>query len=168
MSIPKRFILALLTGPAMIASSMANTGITMEITNRTPAVLEMIHMGTDPAPPEDFSLSAYDISPKSIRNLHFVNQRDYTYPGSGWQPTLKKVEPIEILIAYQMKGSDFGCQIQTQFEAPVGFGFLEPQYQPDWKSRTAYTGNGEYTCRSEIFQKMLQPPFSYSVRIIIE
>jgi len=168
MNMLKNFTLALLFGPAMVASSLADTGVTMEITNNTSRTLNMVNMVTDPAPPADFSLSGYDVSPQSIRNIHFVNKRTYTYPSSDWQPSLRKVKPIELLLSYQMDGADFGCQVQTRFEAPIGFGVLEPRYRPDWKTRTAYTGNGEYTCRSEIAQKMLEPPFSYTVRLIVE
>lgn len=168
MKIMKSFILALILGPTMVASSLANTGVTVEITNNTTGILEMTNMLTDPPPPADFSLSPYDVSPRSMRNIHFTNKRNFTYPTSDWQPSLRKVKPIEIVLSYQLKNSKFGCQIQTKFEAPIGFGVLEPQYRPDWKSRTAYTGDGEYTCRSEISQKMLEPPFSYTVRVIVE
>jgi hypothetical protein len=84
MNILKSFILALILGPAMVANSMANTGITVEITNNTAGTLTMTNLLTDPPQPPDFSSNAYDISPKSIRNIHFVHQRNYTYPTAGW------------------------------------------------------------------------------------
>jgi len=168
MNIMKNFILALLLGPATVANSLANTGITVELTNNTSGTLQMTEMLTDPPPPEGFSLTPYDVAPRSIRNIHFPNKRNFTYPTSDWQPSLRKVKPIEIVLSYQLKNSNFGCQLQTKFEAPIGFGVLEPQYRPDWTSRTAYTGDGEYTCRSEISQKMLEPPFSYTVRLVVE
>ncbi|MEN2395787.1 hypothetical protein [Pseudomonas halotolerans] len=162
----KSFILALLLGPALVANSMANTGITVEVTNYTPGTLKMNTLSSDPAPPADFSLSGYNVAPKSIRNIHFANKRDFTYPNSGWQPTLKKVQPIELVLVYGL--DDFECQLQTRFEAPIHFGAIEPRYKPNWRSNTAYTGNGQYSCRTEISQKMLEPPFSYTVRLIVE
>lgn len=168
MNILKSFILALILGPAMVANSMANTGISVEIKNNTNGTLTMTNLLTDPPQPADFSSNAYDVSPKSIRNIHFIHQRNYTYPTAGWQPTLKKVKPIELVLSYALSNYDFECQMQTRFQAPIVFGALEPRYKPDWNSRSTYTGDGKYTCRTEISQKMLEPPFNYTVRLIVE
>ncbi|MBT2340326.1 MULTISPECIES: hypothetical protein [Pseudomonas] len=168
MNILKSFILALVLGPAMVANAQANTEVTVEITNNTRGTLNMTNLLTDPPQAEDYPLSDHDIPPKSIYMLHLTHERNYTYPASGWQPTLKKVKPIELVLSYKMKNFNFECQMQTLFQAPIAFGFLEPSYKPNWKSDWNYTGNGEFTCRTEITRKMLEPPFSYTVRLIIE
>lgn len=164
----KNLILGLLLGPVAVATSLANTAITVEIINNTSNTLEMTNALSELPMPPDFSFSTHDIPAKTVGELYFVHNRRFTYPAAGWQPTLRKIKPIELVLSYQMSNFNFGCQMQTLFEAPIGFGVLEPSYRPNWKSRTAYTGNGEYTCRSEISQKMLEPPFSYTVRLIIE
>lgn len=168
MNIMKNLVLGLLLGPVAVASSLANTRITVEITNNTSNVLELTNISSEIPIPPDFSLSAYEVTAKTKQELYFVHDRRFTYPAAGWQPTLRKIKPIELVLSYQMSNFNFGCQMQTHFEAPIGFGALESSYRPNWKSRVAYTGNGEYTCRSEIFRKMLEPPFNYSVRLIVE
>ncbi|MCJ8204314.1 hypothetical protein [Pseudomonas sp. RGM2987] len=161
-------ILALLLGSAMAANSMASTEVTVEITNNTRGTLKMNNLLTDPPQAADFPLSAYDIAPKSTHVIHVAHERNYTYPTAGWQPTLKKVKPIELVLNYEMNNFNFECQMQTRFQAPIVIGALEPSYRPDWKSRTTYTGNGTYTCRSEVSRKLLEPPFDYTVRLIVE
>lgn len=168
MNMMKNLILALLLGPAAVATSLANTGITVELVNKTSHTLEMTNILSEQPTPPDMSLSAYDVPAKTTREFYFAHNRKFTYPAAGWQPTLRKIKPIELVLSYQMSTFNFGCQMQTRFEAPIGFGVLESSYRPNRKSKTAYTGNGEYTCRSEIFQKMLEPPFNYSVRLIVE
>ncbi|ROM71546.1 hypothetical protein BK653_06605 [Pseudomonas brassicacearum] len=168
MNIMKNLILGLLLGPVAVATSLANTAITVEIINNTSNAMEMTNVLTEVPTPSDFSLSAYGVPAKTASELYFVHDRRFTYPAAGWQPTQRKIKPIELVLSYQMSNFNFGCQMQTLFEAPIGFGILESSYRPNWKSRTAYTGNGEYTCRSEVSQKMLEPPFSYTVRLIIE
>lgn len=168
MNIMKNLVLALLLGPVAVTCSLANTRITVEIINNTSKALEMTNISTEIPIPPDFSLSAYEVAGKTTQELYFAHERRFTYPAAGWQPTLRKIKPIELVLSYQMSNFNFGCQMQTYFEAPIGFGVLESSYRPNWKSRVAYTGNGEYTCRSEIFRKMLEPPFNYSVRLIVE
>ncbi|EJL02988.1 MULTISPECIES: hypothetical protein [Pseudomonas] len=164
----KSFTLALLLGPMAVATSQANTAITVEVVNNTSHALEMTNFLSELPTSPDFSLSNFDIAAKTSDELYFLHNRRYTYPAAGWQPTLRKIKPIELVLSYQMSDFNFGCQMQTRFEAPIGFGVLESSYRPNWKSRTAYTGNGEYTCRSLISQKMLEPPFNYTVSLIIE
>lgn len=161
-------VLILLLGSAAIAKSLASTDITIEINNYTTGNLKMTDLSTSPPPPPDLSLDVYDVDPRSIRNINFAHERNYTRPGPDWQPTLKKVKPIELVLSYELHNSNFECQLHTRFIAPIGFGALAPSYRPDWTSRTAYTGDGKYTCRSEIARRMLEPPFSYTVRLIVE
>ncbi|SFB52520.1 hypothetical protein SAMN03159488_04765 [Pseudomonas sp. NFIX10] len=168
MNILKNFIIALLLGPAMVAHSQANTEVTVEIANNTRGTMKMNNLLTDPPQAEDFSLSAHDIDPKSTYRFHIEHFRDYTYPGPGWRPTLKKVKPVELVLNYEMSHFNFECQMHTRLQVSIVPGALEPSYKPTWKSNTTYTGNGEYTCRSEISRKMLEPPFNYTVRLIIE
>lgn len=168
MNILKSFILALLLGPAMVANSMASTRITVEVVNNTSDTLEMINILSELPVHPDVTLDLYDVPAKTTRDFQFVHNRKFTYPAAGWQPSLRKIQPIELVVSYQLSNFNFGCQMKTRFEAPIGFGVLEPSYRPDRKSETAYTGNGNYTCRSEIAQKMLEPPFNYTVRLIVE
>ena len=164
----KSFTLALLLGPALITHSLANTEVTVEIANHTRGTLNMNSLLTDPPQAEDFFPGAHEIAPQSTYQLRIGHIRNYSYPGAGWQPTLKKIKPIEIVLNYEMSNFNFECQMQTRFQASIVPGALEPRYKPDWKSRTTYTGNGEYTCRSDISRKMLEPPFHYTVRLIVE
>ncbi|AOE64384.1 hypothetical protein LOY64_07630 [Pseudomonas corrugata] len=164
----KNLIPALIMGTTMVAHTMAATEVTVEITNNTRGTLNMTNLLTDPAQDADFPLSAHDVLPKSTYILRVAHQRNYTYPTSGWQPTLKKVKPIELVLNYKMSNFNFECQMQTRFQAPIVIGALEPSYKPDWKSRANYTGNGQFTCRTEITRKMLEPPFNYTVRLIVE
>ncbi|MCQ6258481.1 hypothetical protein [Pseudomonas sp. Q11] len=168
MNMMKNLILALLLGPVAVATSLANTRITVELVNKTSHALEMTNISSEQPTPPDMSLSVYDVPAKTTREFYFVHNRRFSYPATGWQPTLRKIKPIELVLSYQMSTFNFDCQMQTRLEVPIGFGVLEASYKPSRKSRTAYTGNGEYTCRSEIFQKMLEPPFNYSVRLIVE
>lgn len=168
MKIFKNLMLTLLLGPAAAATSLANIGITVEIENNTSKALEMTNFLSERPIHPDYTMSDYGVPAKTTREFYFIYDRKFTYPAAGWQPSLRKVKPTELVLSYQMSHFNFGCQMQTRFEAPIGFGVLESSYRPDWTSRTAYTGNGEYTCRSQITQKMLEPPFSYTVRLIVE
>ncbi|MBC3366158.1 hypothetical protein [Pseudomonas sp. SWRI154] len=160
----KNLILALLLGPVAAAVSLADTNIIVKIANHTSKDLEMSNLSGEFSINPDFS----DIPAKKNLELHFKHDRKFTYPLAGWQPKLREIKPIELVLTYQMTHFNFGCQMQTLFEAPVVFGILTPSYKPNWQSRTAYTGNGEYTCRSEITQKMLEPPFSYTIHLVID
>ncbi|MDO7898139.1 hypothetical protein [Pseudomonas citrulli] len=168
MNILNNLILALLLGPAMVAYSVANTEVTVEIANDTRGTLKMNSLLTDPPQADNFVLDVHDIAPHTTYRFSIEHFRHYTYPGTGWKPTLKKIKPIELVINYEMKNFNFECQLHTRLQVPIVPGVLEPSYQPDWKSRTAYTGNGEYRCRSEISRKMLEPPFNYAVRLVVE
>ncbi|XVN16788.1 hypothetical protein QZH46_15620 [Pseudomonas corrugata] len=86
----KNLIPALIMGTTMVAHTMAATEVTVEITNNTRGTLNMTNLLTDPAQDADFPLSAHDVLPKSTYILRVAHQRNYTYPTSGWQPTLKK------------------------------------------------------------------------------
>ena len=164
MSLMKNLILALLLGPLAAAVSLANTNIIVNVINDTSHDLEMTNLLGEFSIPDDFSVVPADAS----MEFHFKHERQFTYPVAGWQPTLREIKPIELVLTYQMTNFNFGCQLQTLFDARVIFGFLEPSYKPNWQSRTAYTGNGEYSCRSVITQRMLEPPFSYTINLTID
>lgn len=163
MNIIKRLAFALALAPLLIANSMADTAVTVQVTNYTSSLLKMKSLSTVPA---DYPLATYDVSPSSIRNLHFVFKRNFTYTTAGWQPSRRKVEPVRLILAYELEG--YGCQLFTRLSAPVHFGVLEPRYVPDWVSSVKTSGDSKYTCKTEISRKMLEPPFSYTVNVSID
>uniref|UniRef100_UPI00053A4C4E hypothetical protein n=1 Tax=Pseudomonas fluorescens TaxID=294 RepID=UPI00053A4C4E len=112
MSLMKNLILALLLGPLAAAVSLANTNIIVNVINDTSHDLEMTNLLGEFSIPDDFPVVPADASMK----FQFKHERKFTYPAAGWQPTLREIKPIELVLTYQMTNFNFGCQLQTLFE----------------------------------------------------
>ncbi|MBC3387854.1 hypothetical protein [Pseudomonas sp. SWRI179] len=159
----KRFALAVALGPVFISGAMADTAVLVQVTNNTSDTLRLKHLSVLPP---DYPTAGYDVSPNRLRNINIPFQRAFTYPTSGWQPTLKKIEPIEFNLAYEINGHT--CQLSTRLEVPVIPGWAEPSYIPRWSKNIKSSGNNDYTCEAVISEKMTEAPFSYTIKLTID
>lgn len=159
----KRFILAAALAPVFITGAMADTAVLVQVTNNTSDTLKLKHLSVLPP---DYPISNYDVSPNKLRNINIPFQRKFTYPTSGWQPTLRKISPIQFTLTYEVNGHV--CQLSTQLEVPIVPGWAEPSYSPHWSKTVNSSGNNNYSCKAVISQKMSEVPFSYTVNLTID
>lgn len=159
----KRFTLAAALIAAFIAPAMADTEVLVQITNNTSDTLKLKRLSTLPP---DYPTAAYDVDPNSLRNINLPYQRTFTYPTSGWQPTLRKIAPIHFNLVYEVNGHL--CQLSTRLDVPIIPGWSEPSYSPRWNKTVNTSGNDNYTCTAVISQKMTKPPFSYTIGLTID
>ncbi|WP_420232569.1 hypothetical protein ACN079_26885 [Pseudomonas sp. ABY48] len=157
-----RFILAAALAPAIITSAMADTAVLVQVTNNTSDTLKLKHLSVLPP---DYPISDYDVSPNKLRNINIPFHRTFTYPTSGWQPTLRKIPPIQFNLTYEVNGHI--CQLSTHLEVHIIPGWSEPSYSPHWSKTVNASGNDNYSCKAVISQKMSEAPFSYTVNLTI-
>ncbi|MCW1245211.1 hypothetical protein OC610_12410 [Pseudomonas sp. SAICEU22] len=159
----KRFTLAAALAPVFITSALADTAVLVQVTNNTSNTLRLKYLSVLPP---DYPTSGYDVSPHNLRNINIPFQRTYTYPTSGWQPTLRKVSPVQFDLTYEVNGHI--CQLATRLEVPIIPGWSEPSYAPHWSKAVNSAGNNNYSCNAVISQKMPEVPFNYTIKLTID
>lgn len=163
MNYTKRFTLSAALAAIFSTHAMADTAVLVQVTNNTSDTLKLRHLSVLPP---DYPTSGYDVLPKQLRNINIPFQRAFTYPTSGWQPTLKKIAPIQFNLTYEINGHL--CQLATRLEVPIIPGWSAPDYSPRWNKTVNTSGNNNYRCNAVITQKMPEPPFSYTINLTID
>ncbi|WP_434580096.1 hypothetical protein J3P95_18905 [Pseudomonas sp. Z5-35] len=159
----KRFTLAAVLTPVFISSALADTAVLVQVTNNSSDTLKLTHLSVLPP---DYPTSGYDVAPNKLRNINIPFQRIFTYPTSGWQPTLRKISPIQFNLTYEINGHI--CQLVTRLEVPIIPGWSEPSYNPRWSKTVNTSGNDNYSCKAVITQKMTEAPFSYTISLTVD
>ncbi|MBO1541825.1 hypothetical protein [Pseudomonas sp. OA65] len=159
----KRFTLSAALTALFSTHAMADTAVLVQVMNKTPDTLKLRHLSVLPP---DYPTSGYDVSPNKLRNINIPFQRAFTYPTSGWQPTLRKIAPMQFNLTYEVNGHF--CQLATRLEVPIIPGWAEPSYSPRWNKAVNTSGNNNYRCNAVITQKMSEAPFSYTINLTID
>jgi hypothetical protein len=159
----KRLALAAALAPVFVTGAMADTAVLVQVINHTSDTLKLKHLSVLPP---GYPTAGYDVSPNKLRNINIPFQRTFTYPTSGWKPTLRNIAPIELNLAYEVNGHI--CRLSTRLEVSVVPGWAEPSYSPRRNTKTNSSGNNDYTCDAVISQKMSEAPFSYTLQLTID
>jgi hypothetical protein len=150
---------------AASSNLMASTLVSVEITNKTLGTLKL-KQASGLERELGRPLTAFNIGPGTTEIIDLDYARAFTYDAPGWQPTKKKVAPINLAIDYEIHG--YRCRMQTSLDVAVVPGALEPSYKPRWKHTSTASGNNNYRCHSSITTTLSKPPYSYTVNFTIE
>lgn len=164
MPIFKTSVLALLLLCSFNAHSMSDTVIKLKVVNNTFGTMKLKSI-TGIEVPLNGPLITFNVGPGTFENIDIPYSRPFTLDTSSWQPHRNKVEPVTLNLEFEVHGQR--CRLKTRMEAPVGFGVLESDYKPAWRSSVESSGSEKYRCNGVMTKKQTRPPFSYAVELSI-
>jgi len=139
------------------------TVMTINISNNTNGPIRLLEAGWDLT---GTSLSDFDIEKNDEETLELPYFRDFSSNGLSYKK--RKFAPILQQFSY-IAEDGLICTLAIELTVSVGYGFLHPTLNPNWKKTVTLSGNSSssYRVNTNFTKKNEEAPFSFSVDLII-